>query len=306
MQLRELIVNGDDFGLSPGVNRAILRGWREGILTSASLMVGGAAFEEAVAIARDNPELQVGLHLTLVQGRGVVPQSGFPSLLDRSGEFTDDPVHAGMRYFFIRPLRKQLAAEIEGQIIRFRDTGLPLSHIDGHLNIHMHPTVFDILTELMPKYGIESFRLSRERLGVDLGLSPRRYPGKVVDALIFDLLARRCRPELDRLGICYALEVKGLLNSGRMTEEYLLKSLDAIQDGVTEIYFHPGCLPDAELTRRMPDYCHEGELAALTSETVRQKLVTAGIMLRNYRGEVKERTRTPVTAPAMSRLSQVL
>jgi hopanoid biosynthesis associated protein HpnK len=285
--MRQLIVNADDFGLCSGANRAIMRAWHEGILTSASLMVGGKAFEEAVDLACQNPTLQVGLHLTLVQGRSVVPHPGFPSLVDGGGEFSADPFHAGMRYFFIRGLHRQLRAEIEGQIIRFRETGLPLSHIDGHLNIHMHPTVFDILCDLMPRYGITSFRLTRERLGVDLKLAPRRCLGKLADAFIFDRLARRFKPELDRRGIAYTTEVKGLLNSGQMTEPYLLRSLDLLQDGVTEIYFHPGCRPDDELARWMPDYRHEEELAALTSPRVLERMKGLGISLRNYRGDCK-------------------
>ena len=286
--MRELIVNADDFGLSMGANRAIMRAWQEGVLTSASLMVGAGAFAEAVALARENPALQVGLHLTLVQGRATLLHDALPSITDKQGNFGNDPVHAGMRYFFLRPLRKQLQSEIEAQILKFRETGLPLSHIDGHLNIHMHPVIFDILLELMPVHGITSFRLSQERLGVDLSLAPRRRLGKCVDAFIFSRLAARCRPELDRLGIGYSVEVKGLLNSGRMTEEYLLRVLHILQEGVTEIYFHPGCHPDDELRRWMPDYLHEEELAALTSPSVKGKVAQLGIDLRNYRGERKQ------------------
>jgi len=286
--MKELIINADDFGLSSGANRGIIKAWQEGILTSASLMVGGKAFSEAVALAWGNPGLQVGLHLTLVQGRAVTEYEGLPSITDPQGNFTDDPVLAGMRYFFLKPLRSRLYREIEGQIIKFRDTGLPLTHIDGHLNIHMHPVVFDILLELMPRHGITSFRLSRERLGVDLRLAPRRHMGKAADAFIFSRLAARCRPGLERLGITCAGEVKGLLNSGRMTEGYLLDALDALQDGKTEIYFHPGCLPDDELRGRMPDYRHEEELAALTSPLVKEKVRGLGITLMNYRGEIKE------------------
>jgi hopanoid biosynthesis associated protein HpnK len=192
-----------------------------------------------------------------------------------------------MRMFFLRPLGRQLKAEIEGQIRAFLATGLPLTHIDGHLNIHMHPTVFDCLCQLMPQYGIRTFRLSRERLGVDLRLAPRRRLGKAADAFIFGKLAKRCQSELNRAGIGYATEVKGLLNSGQMTEEYLLKALDVLQEGQTEIYFHPGCHPDAELRKWMPDYRHEEELAALTSPRVREKLQRLDIQLSNYRGEIK-------------------
>lgn len=285
--MKELIINADDFGLSSGANKAIIKAWQEGILTGASLMAGGEAFDEAVSLARENPGLQVGLHLTLVQGHAVQPHQGFPTIVDGAGDFTNDPVYAGMRYFFLKSLKKKLHMEIEGQIQKVVETGIPLSHIDGHLNIHMHPVVFDILVELMPRYGIRSFRLTRERLADNLAVDRRRMAGKAVDAFIFSSLAKRCRPQLDRLDVSYTAEVKGLLNSGNMTEGYLLTALSALGEGATEIYFHPGCLPCAELTKRMPDYHHEEELAALTSPRVKEKLTDLGIKLRNYRGEEK-------------------
>ena len=285
--MAEIIVNADDFGLSSGVNRGIVRAWKEGILTSASLMPAGGAFEEAVELARENPGLQVGLHLTLVQGRGVLPPHEIPGLVDGDGNFTDNPVAAGMRYFFLKTLRPQLKKEIEAQILRVRRTGLPLTHLDGHLNIHMQPVVFDILAELMPKHGIKTFRLTREDLAANLAFDRSRQTGKQVDAFIFSRLARRCRPVLERLVIASAGEVRGLLNSGRMTEWYLLDTLRRLKKPLTEIYFHPGCLPCDEIRRWMPDYRHEEELAALVSDRVKELLVADGITLRNYRGEIK-------------------
>ena len=285
--MKELIINADDFGLSGGANRGIIRAWERGILTGASLMVGGSAFKEAAALAREHPGLQVGLHLTLVQGRAVLAQQGFPALADHDGEFGNDPVLAGMRYFFLKPLRRRLYLEIEAQIAKCLDAGIALSHLDGHLNIHMHPVVFDILCELMPRYGIRSFRLSRESLAANLAVDRKRIIGKCADAFIFAALARRCRNCLDRLGIRYASEVKGLLNSGRMTQGYLLQALESLGEGLTEIYFHPGCRPCTELDRWMPGYLHDGELAALTSAQVAQHLARLGIRLRNYRGEEK-------------------
>jgi chitin disaccharide deacetylase len=285
--MKELIINADDFGLSSGANRGIIKAWQEGILTSTSLMVGGIAFQEAVALAKENPGLQVGLHVTLVQGHAVLPKQGLPSLVDAGGDFGNDPVLAGMRYYFLKPLRKRLRNEIDAQINRCLDAGINLSHIDGHLNIHMHPAVFEILCELMPKYGIKTFRLSRENLSANLAVDRERLIGKCADAFIFSSLAKNCRSRLDRLGIRYVGEVKGLLNSGRMTEDYLLQALDSVQQGLTEIYFHPGCRPCAELDKWMPTYRHDDELAALTSRKVIAKLADLGIKLRNYRGEVK-------------------
>ena len=285
--MKQLVITSDDFGLSRGVNRAVEQAWKNGLLTGASIMAGAGAFDDAVAIARRNPGLQIGLHLTLVQGRSVLPPAELPGLVDASGNFTTNPVGAGFRYFFDRGLYCQLKREIEAQITKVRDAGINLTHIDGHLNIHMHPTVFRILAELMPRYGITSFRLSNERLSHNLQFDQERKLGKYLEKLIFGFLADHARPELDRLGISHAAEVKGVLNSGRMTEEYILNIIEGLKDGVTEIYFHPGILPDAEISRLMPDYRHQEELAAITSPLVRKRLLELQIPVQNYRGEVK-------------------
>lgn len=285
--MRHLIITADDFGLSGGVNRGVEKAWQDGILTCASIMPGAAAFDEAVSIAARNPGLQVGLHLTLVQGRAVLPPEKITGLTDRDGNFSDNPVAAGMRYFFDARLRLPLRREIEAQIVRVKQAGIDLTHIDGHLNIHLHPTVFSILMELMPLHGITSIRLSRERLLHNLAHDRERIAGKTLERLIFGLLSRHALRDLTARSMLHAGEVKGVLNSGRMTEQYLLAILEGLQDGLTEIYFHPGILPDPEITRRMPDYRHEAELAAITSQAVRRRVTELGIVIRNYRGEVK-------------------
>src|ERR1017187_8080770 len=125
---RRLIVNADDFGLSPSVNAAVIRAHREGILTSASLMVNEPGFAEAVKLAKKNPKLGVGLHLTLLMGHSALPPEKIPGLVNVRGEFSNHPVGVGFRYFFQRGLREQLRAEIHAQFKRFRDTGLVLDH----------------------------------------------------------------------------------------------------------------------------------------------------------------------------------
>lgn len=285
--MRRLIVNADDFGLSTGVNRAVELAWQQGILTQTSLMAGGAAFDEAIEIAKRNPGLQVGLHLTLVQGRPVLPPEQIPDLVGPDGRFPDNPVTVGMKLFFDPTLRMQLRAEIEAQIARIKRTGIQLSHVDGHLNIQMHPTVFALLAELMPQHGITSFRITRERLGQNLLHDRSRMVGKTVERLIFGALSAHAVSSLKWHGIVHAAEVKGILNSGRITEDYLLAILGGLTAGTTEIYLHPGCLPDDEISRRMPDYRHEQELTALLSPAVKQRLRELDIRLCNYRGDEK-------------------
>jgi hopanoid biosynthesis associated protein HpnK len=218
----------------------------------------------------------------------VLPHAQIPDLVNEAGEFSDNPVATGMRYFFDKGIYKQLKLEIEAQIQQVIDSGIQLSHIDGHLNIHLHPTVFAFLTELMPHYGITSFRLSSERLNHNLRFDQQRRAGKTLERLVFGALSGHARPFLKRLGIRYAGEVKGVLNSGRMTDEYVLQILDGLNEGLTEMYFHPGVLPDSEISRRMPDYRHEEELAAITSPRIKEKLKKLNIEVVNYRGELKE------------------
>jgi predicted glycoside hydrolase/deacetylase ChbG (UPF0249 family) len=129
-----MIVNADDFGFSTEVNEAIIRAHREGVLTSASLMVTGAAFDEAVRLARENPRLGVGIHLVTVMGRSALPTGQVPSITDEHGNFSSNPVIAGLKYFFSLRARRELRRELEAQFERFKSTGLPLSHVDGHFS----------------------------------------------------------------------------------------------------------------------------------------------------------------------------
>src|ERR1700752_2476330 len=120
---RRLIVNADDFGRSHAINKAVVRAHNEGILTSASLMVNEPAVDEAVALARENPRLGVGLHLSLLCGRPALSPAQIPGLLNARCEFDDRPAAVGFNYFRRRELRAQLCDEIRAQFQRFRATG---------------------------------------------------------------------------------------------------------------------------------------------------------------------------------------
>ena len=113
---RRLIVNADDFGRSQSINQAVIQAHRDGILTTASLMVGESACDEAIALARQNPRLGVGLHLALSHGRSVLPPEKIPGLVNVRGEFSNRPAATGLRYFTQRELRSQLHDEIQRPI----------------------------------------------------------------------------------------------------------------------------------------------------------------------------------------------
>jgi chitin disaccharide deacetylase len=280
---KQLIVCADDFGMSASVNEGILCAHRDGILTDASLMVGGTAFEDAIKLAWNYPTLSVGLHLVLAQGRAASAPERIPSLVGADGMFGQDAVASGFRYFFAPGVRAQLRIEIAAQIERFLATGLALSHLDGHMNVHMHPTVLDIILQLAEHYGIRAVRLTREPLWPALRLDRRHAARKAREAAIFTFLSRWAEHRLDRAGIRHPGRMFGLHQSGQVSEAYLLDLLPRLGSGVTEIYCHPGRW-DAESRRWRPrDYEPERELAALTSPRVRASLTSLGVQRTTYR-----------------------
>ncbi len=280
---RSLIVNGDDFGLSSQVNAGILQAHQQGILTDASLMVTGTAWREAVELAHVTPTLSVGLHVTLVQGQSVLPPHLLSAITDFGGNFPNDATLAGLRYFFSRRAREQVYQECRAQIERLLSTGLPLTHIDGHVNIHMHPVVCDALIALMQEYDIPAMRVTNEDPKIALAFDGRQRVRKLREAFIFSRLARRATRKLQAARRAFPDALVGLHQSGQVDERYLLHLLPHLSPGVTEIYCHPAVLPCPEVARWTPTYRRADELAALTSAYVRTTINALGIALGSYR-----------------------
>ena len=228
---RRLIVNADDFGRSNSINQAVIRAHREGILTTASLMVNAPAFDEAVALARENPRLGVGLHLTLMCGQAALPPEKIPGLVNARGEFSANPVAAGFRYFFQRSLREPLRQEIHAQFQKFRATGLPLDHMDGHLHFHLHPTVFSLLMEDREQLGIRRLRWTYDPFWLNARLASGHWLYRIAHALIYRWLSARARPVLRQRGIRHTNAVFGLLQNARVDEAYVVKLLAQLPPG---------------------------------------------------------------------------
>ena len=265
-----LIVNADDFGLSRSVNEAVIRAHRDGILTSASVMVNEPACDEAVKLAKENPKLGVGLHITLLMGHSALPAGKIPGLVNNRGEFSDSPVSTGMKYFFNSGLREQLRAEIRAQFEKFRDTGLPLDHVNGHLHFHLHPAVFKILMEESDTLGISHLRLTRDCFSRSRRTSHGHLLYRISHAAIFEMLSSRARRPLEQKKIRHARITFGLLQNARVDEEYILKLLPELPPGDSELYSHPS----------LGEFKHEFD--ALVSPRVRELVNKLGIELIRY------------------------
>jgi chitin disaccharide deacetylase len=276
--LKTLIVNADDFGLSPEVNAGIIAAHRDGILNSTSLMVAEAHAAEAAELARDYPALDVGLHAVVCRGRSMLDAARMRGAVDSSGRFLESPVLAGMRYFFDRSMRAKFAPEMRAQVERHLGLVGRLNHIDGHLNFHVHPLVAEILIELAVEFKVPCIRLPREHVMTTLQLRRDNASRKMIESLIFRSLSKRTRRMMTERGLKSTDWLFGLHQSGNLDEDYIIRIIERLRDGTTELYFHPamdiGGIPPAREAQR--------EVEILTSPRVREAIASCGIKLTTF------------------------
>ncbi len=273
--MKRLIVTADDFGLCPEVNQAVVQAHQNGILTCASLMVGGEAADEAASIAQKHPTLKVGLHLVLVDGFSVLPRETIPDLVDGDGRFSDRIVRSGIRYFFSKRVANQIALECEAQITKFLDMGLAIDHLNSHNHQHIHPTIRDIVLRLVGKYRIPAVRLPR----------PTPMAPSLKSAAVAAVMApwvAGLRRRLLAADIPHNQQIFGLHETGAMVESAWLRIIPRIGHGLTEIYCHPATRKSQTLAQRMPRYQNEAEFAALTSQMVRNNWRSKALLRTNF------------------------
>lgn len=282
---KQLIINADDFGIHPAVNVAVRKAATEGILTSTSLMAGGDAFDEAVEMARSMPSLGIGIHLTLVGGiKSVLPPSEVPSLTWDNGVFCHDYGKLIVRDLEGKILLSEVYAEWDAQIQKIMNTGLPVTHMDGHQHMHMWPHFYPIARDLAKKYHISCMRVPDE--DVLFGMKDGhiiRWAAK--NGL--SLLSRMHRPDLKKNHIRTNDHFFGMLYGGHLSPERFAKFILQTKPGITEIMCHPSAD-----TRAMEDTFHwgyhgEDELAGLLADINRELIAKKQISLISYR-DVRE------------------
>ncbi len=269
---RQLVVTADDFGLTDGVNQAVVRAHRDGIVTSASLLAVGRAYAGAVELARAVPSLAVGVHLAAVgEDPPLLPAARVPSLVDRTGAF---PLsyrtvlrRAAVGRLDVDDVRREFRAQLE----RVLEDGLPVSSLDTHQHLHLWPAVGSVVVELAREYGIPAVRLPRSHRRAPLGLG-------------VNLLAARLRRRLDRAGLRYPGDFAGLDEAGSMDRhlDSALGGLAARGADPVEVNVHPGEADDPDRTRFSWGYRWEQELAALTDPATRELLRGHGFRLTSW------------------------
>lgn len=274
---KTLIVNADDFGLSPFINRGILKCFKEGILTSASILSNGDAFEEAARLAKE-ARLNVGIHLTLMDGRPLSPPGRVKSLVGSDGLFLKNYIDFSMKYFFSKIALSDIETEFRLQIEKFISAGLTPKHINGHNHVHMFPGVLDITMKLMGEFDIKKMRIPCA------GISPflKNISSNSFAKLFLVALAALARRKISKQGFTAPDNFEGLFVSGKLGKKAILDIIERLGEGTTELMCHPGYGDSGSETLFPWNYQWEEEMNALCDQDVRAKIDGLGIRLAGF------------------------
>ena len=287
--MKNLIVNADDFGLTEGVNRAIIDGHRNGIITSTTLMANGMAFEPAVAASSAAPTLGVGVHLNLTQGRPVCTASQIPSIVTPRGLFYPSPGVLARRILARKVELRHIENELRSQIQKIVSAGVRITHLDGHKHIHLLPPIFNVVLRLAREFGIQCVRCPIEPATSALGPLRSGRRGRLRMAKQYVLgralsaLAAWQAKEVAKAGLHRPDHFYGLSQTGFLDRELLERMILEVPDGTSEIMCHPGYVDEALLRTRTRLRAQRGtELRALTSPPIRQLVNDLQINLISY------------------------
>jgi hopanoid biosynthesis associated protein HpnK len=286
---KRLIVTADDLGLTRRINDAIAKTHREGIVTTASLMVNGApvdAFESAIEMLRANPELDAGLHLNLTEGRPASLPERIPGLANSRGFLYHHPFELMVALLRGKVQASDLETEIRAQFQKTLDAGAQISHVDGHKHVHVVPGVFRIVCRVAPEYGVRAIRSTVERVprvlmlrSLSTQIAKQYLFGKALSgAFVLAQSGNRLRSwKTPR-------RLYGITQTGFLDLQTFADILSRMENGISEVMCHPGYVDDD--LRKTPTRLHfqrERELDLLTGHEVRDLLERAGIGLATYR-----------------------
>jgi hopanoid biosynthesis associated protein HpnK len=284
--MKELIVNADDFGLTRGINEGIIRAHRDGILTSATLMATGPAFDHAVELAKANPKLGIGCHLVLTGGQAVAPHDEIASLVDQDGWLPRTLGKFVVEVSSGRLRTSEIETELRAQIEKIRGAGIEPTHVDTHKHTHVHPRVMNALGRVAREFGIARVRNPVENLR-DSWRTARSERVDLLKNMVASLAVHSVAFRFKELSRGYGLRSPdcflGLAATGRLGPAALCRLIDTVPEGSTEIMVHPG-IYDAELASigsRLQRH-RQTEMEGLLAPEVRRAVEQHGIRLISY------------------------
>ena len=278
--MNRLIINADDFGIHTNVNQGIIAAHQQGILTSTSLLAGGPAFDEAVELARQCPDLGIGIHLCLVGSLPTVLEAAaVDTLVDQYGLLPESYVGFIKDAYSGKINFNQVYNELDAQIKKIMATGLTITHVDSHQHLHVLPQVWKIVQALMKKYGLHRLRIPREAYTFKM---LQAQPIRIMGRNGLTMLSRKAMKDVRRLRFTTTDYFWGMVDGGNMNETNLAYILKQLPFGVNEIMMHPGKDTSVLSQQFSWGYHWEDEYHALTSARIREILNRRQIQLINF------------------------
>ncbi len=280
--MKRLIINADDFGLHEKINQGIIEAYLEGCVTSATIVAGGRAFQDAVVMARQYPNLGIGVHLTLV-GLRPVARGDVRSLITEDGSFFSSYTTFVRQYLTGRIELAHVETELRCQLQKVVGSGIPITHLDSHQHIHALPGIAEIIGRLAKDFNVAKVRIPAEPFWF---FNTKRWSfGKTLNRTVLTgcTLLAMTRKKYQRLGIRGPENFFGMLTGGQMDQTKLQNIIERLPEGTSEIMVHPG-LNNEELNKAYPwNYHWEDELNALKAVETLRLIKKNRIKLISYR-----------------------
>lgn len=267
----KLIINADDFGMTENINCGIKQAHLNGIVTAASIMANGEAFEDAVKISKDLPNLDVGVHLTIIDGIPLLPSSRIKTLLDSRGQF-----YKGAWEFPLSKIDlKEVYAELKAQVEKVKARGVPISHFDGHMHMHIFPAILTVVVNLAKEFNIPFIRCPFESTGWG---SFFKKPSRFLQLQALNFFSSKGRKQI----AMSADHFTGFLFGGCLNKINLQKTISHLpKDGTCELMCHPGL-------QNMKIYKRKDELDALCDADIKRTIEANRIRVCSFRELARE------------------
>lgn len=284
--MRRLIINADDFGLTSGINRAIVEAHTEGIVTSATLMANGPAFSEAVQAAQSAARLGVGCHIVLVDGAPILDKSQVSTLAtNRGGRLRDGFGGMALAAITRRLAPEQIEAEATAQLRKLQAAGIAITHLDTHKHVHMFPQVLHPLLQAAAACGVKAVRNPFEPVRLNHFAGRPALWKRGSEVAILRGLARGFRQAVREAGLATPDGTLGIMFTGSWGERVLRYVIENLSDGTWELVCHPGYVDqDLLAIKTRLRQSRARELEILKSPASRKLLESNGIELVSYRG----------------------
>jgi len=284
--VRRLIVNADDFGLTRGVNQAIIEAHTRGVVTSTTLMANSQAFDDAVDLAQRHPDLSVGCHLMLVDGEPLLPPDEINTLIDpRDGRhFYRDISTFALRLLRGKVNRGHIEAEAFAQIRRLQDAGIGVSHLDSHKHTHLFPSVLRPVLSAARESGVRAIRNPFGRVAFRMVASRPGLWKRYSQLEVLNSLAGKFRRVIAKAGMVTTDGSLGVAATGALDDALFRMLIENLPEGTWEFVSHPG-YSDADLDKihtRLHE-SREAELKLLTAAATRELIESKQIQRISFR-----------------------